>query len=337
MSIFTTTATANQYQHLNDNLFNSYGIHMFNDGQVLTRNGIEANRAQIGSWTEQKFYSRLNISGLWLAHFQGWNGQGVNIGVAEPEPTLREVHNGTANQRHRWMVSGIVYNTAPGATVSQFDHNGRGTTSRADIDIFNHSYTNNPTLRQAADANAFSIRQWNGDAPNALHVRAAGNNGDVNEYSSIVNADASNVIANRISFDTTMNIEASSINNWIFAGAVDRNNNLASYSVSAGNTYKDHFIVTEGTDVYGKYICTQSIFGQCIDRELRFGEGTSFAAPRVAGAAALVMQKFGTNAVNTKNILLNTADDLGAPGVDNVFGHGKLNVHRALSPIGHIN
>ena len=65
--------------------------------------------------------------------------------------------------------------------------------------------------------------------------------------------------------------------------------------------------------------------------------GTSFAAPKVTGAAALVVQKFNTSAANTKRILLTTADDLGAPGVDPVFGHGALNVTRALSPHGTLN
>ena len=65
--------------------------------------------------------------------------------------------------------------------------------------------------------------------------------------------------------------------------------------------------------------------------------GSLFAAPKVSGAAALVHHKFGTNNVNTKQILLETADDLGEAGVDAVFGHGLLNVERALSPVGHLN
>ena len=62
--------------------------------------------------------------------------------------------------------------------------------------------------------------------------------------------------------------------------------------------------------------------------------GNSLAAPRVAGAAALIKHKFGTNSANTKQILLSTADDLGAVGTDPVFGRRLLNVGRALSPVG---
>jgi autotransporter-associated beta strand protein len=60
--------------------------------------------------------------------------------------------------------------------------------------------------------------------------------------------------------------------------------------------------------------------------------GTSFAAPQVSGAAALVWQAypyFSNDLV--RQTLLGTADDLGAPGPDPVFGYGMLNVGRAVN------
>ena len=67
------------------------------------------------------------------------------------------------------------------------------------------------------------------------------------------------------------------------------------------------------------------------------GTGTSFAAPRVTGAAALVRHKFpNLTASQLKQVLLQTATDLGAEGVDEIYGHGKLNVQGALSPIGNV-
>ena len=65
--------------------------------------------------------------------------------------------------------------------------------------------------------------------------------------------------------------------------------------------------------------------------------GTSYAAPYVTGTAALIMDKYNTNATQTRNIIFDTADDLGAPGVDSVYGQGRLNVGAALSPIGNLN
>ena len=49
------------------------------------------------------------------------------------------------------------------------------------------------------------------------------------------------------------------------------------------------------------------------------GEGTFYAAPRVSGAAALLNQKFPNLKGNDiKDVLLQTADDLGATGVDDI-------------------
>ena len=59
--------------------------------------------------------------------------------------------------------------------------------------------------------------------------------------------------------------------------------------------------------------------------------GTSFSAPIVSGAAALVWEAFPyfTND-QVRQTLLGTATDLGAPGVDPVFGYGALNIARAI-------
>ncbi|MDG2495374.1 MAG: S8 family serine peptidase [Alphaproteobacteria bacterium] len=91
---------------------------------------------------------------------------------------------------------------------------------------------------------------------------------------------------------------------------------LAPYSHTAGDMKNDYIVAHDDIFYYQQ------------------GIGTSFAAPRVVGAAALVRQKFPTlNGANLKQVLLQSADDLGAPGVDEIFGHGQLNVINALSPI----
>ena len=59
--------------------------------------------------------------------------------------------------------------------------------------------------------------------------------------------------------------------------------------------------------------------------------GTSFAAPIVSGAAALVWEAFPyfDNDL-VRQTLLGTASDRGTPGVDPVFGHGALDVAAAV-------
>lgn len=58
--------------------------------------------------------------------------------------------------------------------------------------------------------------------------------------------------------------------------------------------------------------------------------GTSFAAPFVSGAAALLAGHGLTNAVIVECLIRNT-DDLGTPGPDSIYGYGRLNAARAVT------
>lgn len=59
--------------------------------------------------------------------------------------------------------------------------------------------------------------------------------------------------------------------------------------------------------------------------------GTSSATPIVAGVAALLLsQNPGWGPTKVRNRLQTTADDLGASGFDNKFGHGRVNACKAL-------
>lgn len=109
----------------------------------------------------------------------------------------------------------------------------------------------------------------------------------------------------------------------IVAGAVDASQRLSAFSNRAGDT-ANFYLVAPGVNIISSY-----------NTGYAYLTGTSMAAPAVAGAAALITGYWPyLQASQVASILLNTADDLGAPGVDAVYGRGMLNVNRALSPIG---
>ncbi|MEO7276598.1 MAG: S8 family peptidase [Sphingomicrobium sp.] len=63
--------------------------------------------------------------------------------------------------------------------------------------------------------------------------------------------------------------------------------------------------------------------------------GTSFSAPTISGAVALLAQAFpNLTGKQIVQLLFNSADDLGDAGVDSIFGHGRLNIGRAFLPSG---
>ena len=111
---------------------------------------------------------------------------------------------------------------------------------------------------------------------------------------------------------------------WIAVGAVDSTGKMARYSNKAGVS-KDWYMVAPGTDVL-----STSADGGFVEMS-----GTSMAAPMVTGAFALLAEKYPhlTNK-QIREILFATADDLGEEGVDEVYGHGLLNVGSAMAPVG---
>src|SRR5437764_743178 len=63
--------------------------------------------------------------------------------------------------------------------------------------------------------------------------------------------------------------------------------------------------------------------------------GTSFSAPTISGAVALMAQAFpNLSGKQIVQLLFNNADDLGAAGVDSVYGNGALDLARAFAPQG---
>jgi hypothetical protein len=118
----------------------------------------------------------------------------------------------------------------------------------------------------------------------------------------------------------------------IVVGSVDADGSMSSFSNKAG-PQNQHYMTA-----LGSRICCTYRDGQLYVDAGGYSyllSGTSFSAPQVSGAAALLAQAFpNLTGRQIADILLRSAFDVGAPGVDTVFGHGILDINRAFQPIG---
>jgi subtilisin family serine protease len=79
-----------------------------------------------------------------------------------------------------------------------------------------------------------------------------------------------------------------------------------------------------------KYDVGAGIVGD--DRAYYRASGTSFAAPIVTGAAALIMSlRPEVDAMAARRMLLSAAKDIETPGIDNFTGYGLLDIQKALA------
>lgn len=115
----------------------------------------------------------------------------------------------------------------------------------------------------------------------------------------------------------------------------DGNDVLSAYSNSCGDSMQ-HCLSAPGTHTF--YVCSRTPEMLCDENQDGTAVSvysTSFSAPLVTGAAALLKSTFPQlSAEEVVTILLTTAVDIGDPGVDEEFGWGRLDVLESLKPQG---
>jgi subtilisin family serine protease len=130
-------------------------------------------------------------------------------------------------------------------------------------------------------------------------------------------------------------------------GDKTQDNSLTYYSNAAGIT-KDWYIVAPGGDMFSAKHAQDSMIkstkaangkdGIFDEGEYNHMQGTSMAAPVVTGAFALLAEKFPyLKGREIRDVLFATTTDLGEAGVDEIYGHGLLNLEKAMKPIGTMN
>ncbi len=135
--------------------------------------------------------------------------------------------------------------------------------------------------------------------------------------------------SNRSSAEAQYGVNASAVaENWINVVAVDNTNTITSFSNGCGNT-KAYCIAAPGKDI-------NSTLPTDLDSD-GFGtaSGTSMAAPHVAAAIAILKDEYpNLTGAQIVDLLLDNATDLGASGIDEVYGVGLLNLDAATKPSG---
>lgn len=104
-------------------------------------------------------------------------------------------------------------------------------------------------------------------------------------------------------------------------GGTDSSDNIGSFS-SQGPPVE---LCAPGVDVY-----STGLEGTYVRNT-----GTSFSAPHVAGAAALLFSTGRySDAAHVRQHLRNTAHDLGEPGRDETYGYGRVDLLAAWESLG---
>lgn len=301
--------------------------------------------------------------GSWAAYEQGWTGEGVKVGIIDSGIDL---DHPDLIDNIKYSVS--LYNTTKTEFSSPNDDYGHGTKVAG---IIAASHNGEGMHGVAYDADLYSIKvtskygsTWhkliaNGVAKaDELDLKVANislggttSNGMLefkDTYLSAIQDDTSLVFSagnegtkceiidgalSGCNYPAVLPLYEPTLLDgdgaWIVVGSVHDDNTLTSYSNTAGVS-KDFFMVAPE----GGFTWTTSNDGSYSTSAF----GTSFAAPMVTGAFALLAQKYPyLKGKDIQDILFVSADDLGEEGVDEIYGWGRLNIETAMAPIGTLN
>ena len=160
-----------------------------------------------------------------------------------------------------------------------------------------------------------------------LYVKAAGNDGVALGNESIaVSASTASAAMARLILVGSVGVTGT-ISSWSNRPGTGCLISTGATSCSQATSWEYHFITAPGENIYS------TLPGN----KYGYMSGTSMATPVVAGVAALLEARWPslkTNPETVAQILFTTATDLGAPGVDPVYGYGLLNAARAFQAQG---
>lgn len=287
----------------------------------------------------------------------GYTGSGVIVAVIDsgididhPEfsgglhPNSQSVTNSSVNDvgGHGTWVAGVVganrngvgmHGVAFNSTILAMAADLPGTCASPGGCLYGHTALATATdiaVATGADILNYSLGSFGATSPNfqtalvnaansgALIVAAAGNEFDDDPVAAVDPINPAALVATVVELQGPM----------IAAGAYDEGTgDIASFSNRAG-VAAAYYLMAPGVSVQ-----TTGIGGGYVSVS-----GTSFSAPMIAGAAALLKERFpALTASQIVDILLVSATDLGAVGTDAIYGRGLLNLAAASLPLGTVS
>lgn len=319
--------------------------------------------------TQPPLDAQLALTNTYAAHAQGYTGAGVTIGIVDSgimsnhpalvgrvtkqliyiDPSVNNTSIGDVVGHGTWVsqiAAGKAFDRfpggiAPGASLvsariisdvaPKDDGSGQGNEVTADDARF-FAQTLNPALISAGVNvmnNSWGGIYWDTSKPAINQAFAQAYEPFVLQHGGLVVFSSGNESRNQPSDIAALPSLASQLEvGWLVAAALDSNNpsQLASYSNACGKAM-NYCLAAPGDVIVSD---KDAVVGT--SPKYWVVKGTSFAAPEISGAAALVWQAYPYfNNDLVRQTLLGTADDLGAPGPDAVFGYGALNVGKAVN------
>jgi len=257
----------------------------------------------------QEFTGRIDAASTYLAGtgtIQDEGGHGTAVAF-----TLAGRRNGVATQGVAFDATLIVLRTDTAGSCAGTDgcqHNDSNIAAALDVARTNGARVVNISLGGSPASQQLASAINRATAAGVIIVISAGNDGTPQPDPLAQIAENDPIARNLV----------------IIAGSIGTGDQLSSFSDQAGSGAA-HYLAAVGEGV------------RAPDNQGTpfLWSGTSFSAPQISGAIALLAQAFpNLTGAQIIDILFQSARDAGAPGTDPIYGRGILDLTRAFQPLG---
>ncbi len=222
------------------------------------------------------------------------------------------------------------HGTHVSGTVAAITDNGKGVAGMSQASIIHHRVLGSALFGTQCSGSQSNINAAIMDAADdgarIVSMSLGGGGYSASGDSAVEYAYARNVLVVAASGNDSSSSSVSypaAYTNAIAVGATTSSKVRASYS----NGGAELEIVAPGSNVYSTSYSSDTSYTTM--------SGTSMATPHVAGALALALScDSSLTNIQLRNLMKNTAEDLGTSGWDNLYGHGLLRIDSLVNAIG---